>query len=85
MEEAVDWFAGVGRYRGREFGVSNREIVGFGHGVDRRPDDRMIDRLGDQLAEEIDRESAAPEGLEVFRPGADATERRRRLLRRCRH
>ncbi len=50
VQKAVDALAGERRDRRRKLRVAHRQVVGLGHGVDRRANDRVIDRLVDELA-----------------------------------
>ena len=43
---------------GGQLGLAHRQIVRGGDGVDRRPDDRVVDRLGHPLAEQPHLEAA---------------------------
>ena len=47
------------------------DAEGFRHGIDRRPDHRMIDRLGHALAHEEDVHAAAAQRIEVVVGGDD--------------
>ena len=69
-----------GRHRGREFGIAVREVVGLRDRVDRGPDDRMVDRLGDRLAHQVDVQISAPQALNVFGPRSDRISRNREAL-----
>ena len=52
VQEAVDRLSLIVGAHGAELGPLAGEPEGFRHGVDRRPDHRMIDRLGHALAHE---------------------------------
>ena len=71
VQEAVDPLTGVGRKRATQLGIARREVVGLRHRVHRRADDGMVDRLGHQLAEQIDLELAPAQARDVFVAGAN--------------
>jgi hypothetical protein len=77
MEETIDALAGQRRHRGSEFRIAVREVVSLRNRVDRGPDDRMVDRLGDQFAHQVDLQISAPQALNVIGPRPDRISRKR--------
>ena len=72
MQEAVDGAAGDFGLRGCQFRPLGCDPVGLRHRVDRWPDHRMVDRLGDAFAEDLDEIVAGDAALarvEVSGPG----------------
>jgi hypothetical protein len=52
MQKPVDAFAGVRRHGGTKLRIAQRQFVGFSHRIDRRPDERVIDRLVNEFTEQ---------------------------------
>ena len=71
VQEAVHPSPGVGRVRRGERRIAHREVVGLRDRVDRWTDHRMVHRLGDALAKQVNLEIAAAQALDVFGAGAD--------------
>ncbi len=65
VQEAVHRLAAEARVSQGQLRLGHREVVGGRHGVDGRPDHRVVDRLLDPLAEEVDLEAAAAQALDV--------------------
>ncbi len=83
VQEPVDRSAGDGREGGRQLRLVGGELVGGGHRIDRGPDEWMIERLVDQLAEEVDPQVAPAQASEVVLCALDSVPRlpRHRCLR----
>ena len=75
LQEAVDALPGQLRLRRRKLGVFLGQRVGLRDRVDRGPDHRVVDRLLDQVAKQIDAQLAAAEALDIFGSGADGHKR----------
>ena len=82
VEEAVDPRPDQLRPCRRQFGILDREVVGPRQCVDRRADDRVVDRLLDDAAEQVDLDVAAAQRRDIFVAGADRLEPRPAALRR---
>jgi hypothetical protein len=82
VEEPAHGLPGEGRDDGRELGMGLGEVVGGGDGVDRGPDDRVVDGLVDLLPHQEHPELAAPQALDVLGAGADRPGRAGRSVHR---
>src|SRR5690606_11054512 len=71
VEEAAHAVAEARAGDARELGLGDGQVVGGGHGLDRRADQRVVDGLLDLLAEDVDVEAAPAERADVVFTGQD--------------
>ena len=77
MQKTIHALAREWRDGGGQFRVPDGEIIGFGNRVDRGPDDRMVDRLRNPFAHQIDLELTPAQALDIFGARTDRISRER--------